>query len=189
MYEFRKSISNYSVVVLDRVLWTGGQIWSLRINSECLGRVQVDQWQDMNMEFSSSRWLWKASKVFPGWFKTEHIIHDLEKYYISSDHDKPFGDGETAVSFGEIHEDPSFCQARRDFDWFLHFHLHRFLLPNHLFRVNQCCKREEKDEGLDDDDGSSRFSILVSQRQDKQLNGVPWESGHFGLCLLEPIDV
>lgn len=82
MYKFRKDISNYSVVVLDRVLWIGGQIWSLRVNSEYLGRVQVDQWQDMNMQFSSSRWLQKASKIFPGkgWFKTEHIIHDLEKF-------------------------------------------------------------------------------------------------------------
>lgn len=97
------------------------------------------------------------------WKKTESVIHEYANHCLSSDHNKSLGDGGIDVSYWKKYEDPSLCESRRDNHGFLPFLLHYFLFPTHLLCLYQCCKREEKDEGFDGNDGSSTFSILVSQ--------------------------
>lgn len=84
-------------------------------------------------------------------------------WYLCLDHNKSLSDGRDDVSNRKIHEDRSFHCPRRNNDWFFPFFMYYLFFPTHLLYLSWCYKRKEKDEGLDDSDGSSGFCFLVSQ--------------------------
>ncbi|XP_049717424.1 ABC-type organic anion transporter ABCA8-like isoform X3 [Elephas maximus indicus] len=95
-------------------------------------------------------------------FLLGHRIPTRKEHGDHTEHNKSFSDGRIDVSYWKNYEDISLHKSRRTYDRCLHFLLYHFFFPIHLLCLYQCYKREEEDEGLDDNDGSSRFSILIA---------------------------